>query len=61
MEPGCVFGRGQGVENGLHDFDLRQIRAMVLAMAKPKEVLFAHTGVGTRREHKGSNLVLYIF
>jgi hypothetical protein len=42
-------GHREGVENSLHDFDLRQIRAMVFAMAKLKEALFTHTGIGARR------------
>jgi hypothetical protein len=36
----------QRVKDGLHDLDLGQVWAVILAMAKLKQALFAHTRIG---------------
>src|SRR6266851_1345183 len=37
----------QGIQNGLHHFDLRQVRAIILAVAKLEEASFRHHSIGT--------------
>jgi hypothetical protein len=53
----------QGVQNGLHDCDLRQVGALLLAVAKLEQASFTHRGVhagaGTIDLHPCGSPVIY--